>query len=131
MLVIVGMGTRVGVGVTVGETVGVGLRVGVLVGVEVAIAAITGGVSVGVKVGVSVSVGIGVGVAVGRDVHQGAVNEKPSNIQVRPFPPLQVVWKTFIWRPARKSVPCPRSAGGGEKLLAVPIGMETTKLFGL
>ena len=125
VLVTVGRGMKVGVGVTVGETAGVGwtvtvaLRVGVWVGVEVSAAAIPGGVTVTV------------GVPVGGVVHQGAVKEKPSSSQVRLPPPLQVVWKTFSWRPGWKSVPCPRSSGGGVNRFAVPIEMETAKLFGL
>lgn len=112
-----------------GETVSVALRGGVRVGVAVDIAAIAGGVSVSVGVGVSVAVGMGV--SVGREVHQGAVNENPSNAQVRLPPPLQVVSNIFNCRPVWKSVPWPRSAGGGENLLAAPIGIETEKLFGL
>ena len=137
MIVEVGEGIKVGVGVTVGETVGdavrvsVALRVGVLVGVEVGMAAIAGGVSVAVGVGVSVDGESGVGVLVEGDEHQGAVNEKPSNTQVRLPPPLQIVWNSSSWRPGWNSVACPRSSGGGANLLPDPTGMETAKLFGL
>jgi hypothetical protein len=115
------------VGVMEGNTVRIGicLRVGVQVGVEVGITAIAGGVSVGVDVGVTVDVEVGVSVPVGGVVHHGAVKVKPSNTQVRVPPPLQVVWKTSIWRPGRNSVPCPRSSGGGLNRFPVPIGMET------
>jgi hypothetical protein len=97
--------------VRVGNAVGVG----VIVGVEVGTTTIAGGVSVAVPTGV----------LVGGVVHQGAVKEKPSKIQVRLPPPLQIVWKTSSWRPDWKSVPCPRSSGGGENRFPEPIGMET------
>jgi hypothetical protein len=133
VLVAVGREMSVGVGVTVGEAVGevwmvgVTLRLGVLVSVEVGTTAITRGVCVAVEVGVPVDVESGVGGV----VHQGAVKEKPSNTQVRLPPPLQVVWNMLSWRPGWKSVPCPRSWGGGANRFTAPIGMETAKLFGL
>ena len=99
------------------------------VGVAVDLSAIEGRVPVSVGVGVSVAVGIGV--SVGKDVHQGAVNENPSKSQVRLAPPLQIVSNIFNCKPAWKSVPWPRSAGGGENRLAAPMGIETEKLFGL
>jgi hypothetical protein len=132
VLVTVGRGMRVGVGVTVEKTigeawmVGVALRASILVGVEVGTTTIARGVCVTVEVGVPVDMEYGIGVLVGGVVHQGAVKEKPSNTQVRLPPPLQVVWKTFSWRPGWNSVPCPRSWGGGANWFAAPIGMETT-----
>ena len=77
----------VGVGVAVGETVGVILQAGVPVDVDVGTNATAGGMFVDVGVPVAVAVGV----PVGSEVHQGAVKEKPSNTQVRPTPPLQVV----------------------------------------
>jgi hypothetical protein len=131
VLVSVGMRTIVGVGVTVGETVGDAVRVskiprvGVLVGVRV-------GVEVGkIPLTKEIPAVVGVGVLVEGVVHQGAVKEKPSRFQVRPLPPVQVVWKTSIWRPGWNSVPCPRSSGGGANLFVGPTGMETAKVFGL
>ena len=123
----VGRRMVVGVGVTVGETVGEAVKIG-LVTTRV-------GIIVGVEVGMNMTcrtpVSVGVGVLVEGVVHQGAVKEKPSNIQVRLPPPLQVVWKTSSRRPGWNNVTCPRSSGAGENRFPGPTVMETAKLLGL
>ena len=79
----------------------------------------------GVFVNVGVPVDVGVGVEVGKNEHQGAPNEKPSNIQVSLPPPLQVVWKTLKRKPDWNSSICPRFSGGGENRFEGPIKMVT------